>query len=167
VTFLTIHVVGSNNGLGRVPEADEEYAGRNKANLVWLRAGFEHARANKSRAVMIITQANIFPAYPPSAPERKPSGFTEIREAVAKETRAFTGEVVLVHGDTHYFRIDNPLHMRPKRGTPGAPAIENFTRVETLGTPNHHWLQAAVTPGNPRVFTFTPRIVAANVPKRP
>jgi hypothetical protein len=166
VTFITIHAVGSNNGLGRTPEADEEYAERNKANLAWLREGFEHAKRNNRRAVMIITQANIFPAYPPSAPERNPSGFSEIRESVDKETRAFGKPVVLVHGDTHYFRIDNPLHQRPKQGTPGEPAIGNFLRVETFGTPNHHWLHVTVEPNNPNVFTFSPRIVTANIPSR-
>lgn len=165
VTFITIHVVGSNNGLGRTPEADEEYAERTKANLAWLKDGFEHATRNNSRGVMIITQANIFPAYPPSAPERNPSGFAETRAAVAKEVSAFGKPVVLVHGDTHYFRIDNPLHHRPKPGTPGAPAIGNFLRVETFGTPNHHWLHVTVDPTNPNVFTFSPRIVAANLPK--
>jgi hypothetical protein len=167
VTFITIHVVGSNNGLGRTPEADEEYAERNKANLAWLRESFEHATRNGSRAVMIITQANIFPAYPPSAPERNPSGFTDVRAAVAKETREFGKNVVLVHGDSHYFRIDNPLHQRPKQGTPGEPAIGNFLRVETFGTPNHHWLHVTVDAANPNVFIFSPRIVATNLPERP
>ncbi len=166
VTFITIHVVGSNNGLGRTPEADEEYVERTKANLTWLREGFAHASSNSSRAVMIITQANIFPAYPPSAPEQNPSGFAEIRGSVEKEVRAFGKPVVLVHGDTHYFRIDNPFHQRPKQGTPGEPAIENFLRVETIGTPNHHWLHVTVDPTNPNVFAFSPRIVTANVPKR-
>jgi hypothetical protein len=73
---------------------------------------------------------------------------------------------VLVHGDTHYFRIDNPFVVRPPRGTPGEPAIGNFTRVETFGTPNHHWLQAFVDPALPSVFAFSPRIVAANLSKR-
>lgn len=165
VTFITIHVVGSNNNLGRTPEGDEEYAERTKANLAWLKEGFEHAARNKSRGVMILTQANMFPASPPSPPEANPSGLSEIRRAVEKETRALGKPVVLVHGDTHYFRIDNPFHQRPKRGTAGEPAIANFLRVETFGTPNHHWLQVTVEPNNPNVFSFSPRILEANVPK--
>lgn len=30
-------MTGSNNGLGRTPEGDEEYADRNRANLAWLK----------------------------------------------------------------------------------------------------------------------------------
>jgi len=61
------------------------------------------ASSNNGFGVMIITQENIFPAYPPSAPERNPSGFAETRAAVEKDVREFGKPVVLVHGDTHYF----------------------------------------------------------------
>ena len=71
VTFFTLHVVGSNNGLGRSPDGDAEYADRNKANLAWLHSGFEHAKANNSRAIMIMLHANIFPDYPPFAGGRR------------------------------------------------------------------------------------------------
>src|SRR5262249_2272436 len=65
ITFLTLHVVGSNNGLARTPEGDAEFAERNSADLAWLREGFEHARANNSRAVMIFQQGNPYPEFPP------------------------------------------------------------------------------------------------------
>jgi hypothetical protein len=68
---------------------------------------------------------------------------------------------VLVHGDSHFFRVDKPIQAR------GAiPAVENFTRVETFGHPSHHWLQVTVEVDEPQVFTFRRRIVAANVVKR-
>src|SRR5207248_9202520 len=65
ITFLTLHVVGSNNGLGRTPEGDAEFAERTSADLAWMRQGFEHARASNSRALMIFQQANIYPEFPP------------------------------------------------------------------------------------------------------
>ena len=65
VTFVTLHVTGSNNNHGRTPEADAEYEERNKANLAWLRQAFAHAAANNSRAVMVVQQANIFPDITP------------------------------------------------------------------------------------------------------
>jgi hypothetical protein len=164
ITFLTLHVVGSNNGRGRTAECDAEYGERNKADLQWLREGFEHAKADGSRAVMILQQANIFFSATPTATskEEQPSGFTEIRAALEAEAMAFGKPVVLVHGDTHYFRIDKPFGSRP-----GAriPALENFTRVETFGAPNHHWLEVTVEPDDPNVFTFRQRIVDANIVK--
>jgi hypothetical protein len=65
-----------------------------------------------------------------------------------KETIAFGKPVVLVHGDSHFFRMDKPLPLRAQ-GAPNLPALENFTRVETFGTPNHHWLQVTVDPNDP------------------
>ena len=78
----------------------------------------------------------------------------------------FGKPVVLVHGDSHYFRIDNPFRPKREPGKPVDPALENFLRVETFGSPNHHWLQVTVDPTDPNVFTFRRRIVAANVVKR-
>lgn len=167
VTFVTLHVVGSNNGLGRLPEGDAEYAERNKANLAWLRQGFAHAKAGNSRAFMIFQQANIFPKFPPfPGKPKEPSGYSDLHALLEQETAAFGKPVVLVHGDSHYFRIDNPYFVRPPRGTPGVPALANFLRVETFGTPNHHWVQVTVDANDSGVFSFQARSVAANVGKR-
>jgi hypothetical protein len=162
ITFLTLHVVGSNNGRGRTSEGDAEFAERNEADLAWLRAGFEHAGRNNSRAVMIMQQANIFPAFPPfpGNPKEEPSGFTELRDAIGRETQAFVKPVVLAHGDSHYFRIDKPF-MHRRAGAD--PIIENFTRVEPFGSPFHHWVAVTVDADDPNVFTFRPRMVSANM----
>jgi hypothetical protein len=68
--------------------------------------------------------------------------------------------------DSHYFRIDNPFRKNAPPGQRPPPSLENFLRVETFGTPNHHWLHVTVEANDPNVFTFRPRIVAANVIKR-
>ena len=70
----------------------------------------------------------------------------------------FPRPVVSVHGDSHYFRIDKPL-----LGSRSRRRIENFTRVETFGETDNHWLRVTVTPANPNVFVFDQRIVTANV----
>jgi hypothetical protein len=162
VTFLTLHVVGSNNGRGRTPEGNAEYAERNKANLAWLRQGFAHARATDARAIMVLQQANIFPEYAPfPGKPAEPSGLAETRAVLQKEAAAFGKPVVLVHGDSHYFRIDKPMSPRP-----GGPVMENFTRVEPFGSPYHHWVHVTIDPDDPNVFTFRPRMVPANANHR-
>jgi len=163
VTFITLHVVGSNNNLGRTPDADAEYAARNAADIAWLREGFAAART--SRAIMIIQQANIFPDFPPfpGGKPQEPNGYAELRAALEQEVRGYRKPVVLVHGDSHYFRIDQPLDRRTGRGGAGVPGFENFTRVETFGAPSHHWVQAYVRRDDPNVFSFRQRIVAPNV----
>jgi hypothetical protein len=170
VTFMTLHVVGSNNGRGRAPETDAEYEERNRANLVWLREGFAHATASNSRGIMILTQANLYPDFPPfPAPggkEASPSGFADMRDAVEQEAIAFRKPIVLVHGDSHYFRIDNPYRARPPSGRQQSQGPENFLRLELFGSPSHHWVEVTVSPDDPNVFTIRPRIVAENLVKR-
>jgi len=165
ITFITLHVVGSNNGLGRTPEGDAEFNERNAADLDWLRAGFAHAKSSGSRAVMVLQQANMFPEFTPfpGDPKKLSGGYDALRAALAKEAVDFGRPVVLVNGDSHYFRTDKP-YMR-LRSRPEQPAIENLTRLETFGAPNHHWVQATTDTGDPNVFSFRQRIVAANVVK--
>jgi hypothetical protein len=168
VTFLTVHVTGSNNGRGRTPEGDAEYAERTQANLVWLQRGFVHARARDNRAIMVLQHANLFPEFPPfPGTPQDPSGYTDLRAQIEKEAAAFGKPVVLVHGDSHFFRIDKPLSPRRVRGSAVAPILENFTRVEAFGSPYHHWVHVTVDASDPNVFTFRPRLVAANIHRPP
>lgn len=164
VTFLTLHVPGSNNGLGRTPEGDAEFAERNAADIAWLKAGMAHARSANARAVMIFQQANIFPQFPPVAGDANPNpdGFAEIRAAIAEQAAAFGKPVVLVHGDSHYFRVDKPFLVRAAGGS--SPLIPNFTRLETFGDPHHHWVEVSLEADNPEVFAFRQRMVAKNLP---
>jgi hypothetical protein len=161
ISFMTLHVVGSNNGRGYTRERDDEVAARSAANIAWMREGF--AAAQSSRAVMIIQQANMWPEFPPfpGGKPKEPSGFTELREALERAVVAYGKPVVLVHGDSHYFRVDKPFRARS-----GLPPIDNFTRVETFGAPSHHWVQVFVNRDDPNVFSFRQRIVESNLQRR-
>ena len=39
---------------------------------------------------------------------------------------------------------------------------KNFTRLETFGARNTHWVAATIDASSPNVFTFEQRVVAAN-----
>jgi hypothetical protein len=167
VSFVTLHVTGSNNGLGRTLEGDAEFAERNTANMTWLRQAFAHAKANNSRAIMVMQQANMFPEWPPfPGKPGTPNGFTDLRTLLEQQASTFQKPVILVNGDSHYFRIDNPFRKNAPPGQRPPPSLENFLRVEVFGTPNHHWLHVTIEPNDPNVFAFRPRIVSANVIKR-
>lgn len=150
VTFLGLNIPGSNNNRGRAPD---EYADRNEANLEWMGEGFDHAEADGSSAVMIAIQAN--PGF--ARPLDKRTGYNDFLSALERETLSFGKPVVLVHGDTHTFRVDKPM----TSATTGQ-RVENFTRVETFGNPDVHWVRASVDTSDPKVFTFQPEIVAEN-----
>ena len=75
------------------------------------------------------------------------------------DIKSFAGsnQVVLVHGDTHFFKLDKPLIDQ-------AHLLPNFTRLETFGSPNVHWVKATANPRSRNYFTFEPMVVAANHP---
>lgn len=172
VLFVTLHMVGSNNNLGRTPEMDAEFMARNAANLAWMKQAFDLAKSSGSKGIMIIAQANpgFENLWTPNLqrrylrglelqlPEtRNTTGYDEFLSMIEKETLAFAKPVVYVHGDTHIFRVDKPLV-----GSKSGRIIENFTRVETFGFPETHWVRAIVDPEDPNVFSFKPQIVKKN-----
>ena len=156
VMFVGLHIVGSNNNLGRDPEADAEYQTRNAANLAWLRDSFTLAKRNNLAGVMLIIQANPLFERPPE--ER--TGFNDFIAALEPAVKDFGKPVVLVHGDTHYFQINKPLPIL--NPIEPQPRLWNFTRVETFGSPDIHWIKATIDPTSPHVFEFQPMIVTKN-----
>ena len=176
VTYVTLNIQGSCNNLCDTNPDPAEYAARNAANIVWMRAAFASAKANDSAALMLISQGN--PGFDPSDPTRAPlrdprtlvqsgadpDGFREFLVALRDEIVAFRKPVSYVHGDSHYFRIDRPMLDSLGR------RLENFTRVETFGnnasavtlTNDVQWLKVLVDPNSREVFAYQAQIVPAN-----
>lgn len=156
VVFVGLNVQGSNNNRGRTLEQDAEYAVRNEAVNAFMRESFAIAKEVDSPAVMLIIQAN--PDFE-RARGNPASGFRDFLNVLEQETLAFAPRpVVLVHGDSHYLRIDKPL-----TASASGRRIENFTRVETFGGRDDHWVRGSVDPRDPNVFSFTQRIVDATI----
>ena len=149
-TFLGLNVPGPNNNRD---EASSEYARRNEANLEWMHEGFERAAAEESSALMIVFQAN--PGF--ELPPEERTGYNDLLAALEEETVAFGKPVALVHGDTHTLRIDKPM-----TSSTSGEWVENFTRVETFGSPMVGWVRAGVDTSDPEVFTFQPEMVEEN-----
>jgi len=66
--------------------------------------------------------------------------------------------VLLVHGDSHYFRIDKPMYVPAAQGAPRR-RVQRFTRLETFGELDPHWVKLRVDPRSREVFSFEPQIV--------
>lgn len=157
VAFATLHIIGSNNNLQRNRAAVDEYLERNEANLVWLAASFAEARAQDRAALVLSIQAN--PYFEKHADER--SGFNDFLAALERETIAFRKPVLLIHGDSHYFRVDQPM----MAGTgPQRRRVDTFMRLEVYGERDVHGvlvsvdLAEAISP-----FTFRPLLVRENL----
>jgi hypothetical protein len=43
--------------------------------------------------------------------------------------------------------------------------VENFTRLETFGHPDAHWVRVVLDPADPQVFSFRQEIVQPNLIK--
>ena len=82
-------------------------------------------------------------------------GYTAFLSALSGETENFNGQVVMAHGDPHFFKVDKLLAIP-------ANLLKNFTRVETFGSPNIYWVKISVDPRSRNVFSFEPMIVPDN-----
>ncbi len=151
VLFAGLNVPGDANNFGQ-----PEFAARNRANLAWIQEAFDLAERHDLGAIMLIMQAN--PHFELGATNRVRRGFNEMLDLLETRSVGYRRPVVLVHGDSHYFRIDQPLVSRHSHRR-----IENFTRVETYGNPDVHWIKASVDWRNPNVFAFERQIVRANL----
>jgi hypothetical protein len=151
IVFAGFNIPGGANNFGQ-----PEFKARNEANCAWLKDAFALAKKENRRGIMLVIQAN--PHFDLPATNQVRRGFNQWLKLLEEETLAFGKPVVLVHGDTHYFRIDKPL-----LGTKSKRRIEHFTRVETFGYPDVHWLRARVDPRDPNLFSFHIELVEQNL----
>src|SRR4029453_10889797 len=105
------------------PEQAAEVDARIQAALEWVDATFDQAEADGPEGVGIAQQAIV--------------------DRIAARTAAFDGDVLLLQGDTHTFKVDNPL------------GLANFTRIVVHGeTLPFEYLRLRVAPRREPLFTW-------------
>jgi hypothetical protein len=109
--FVALNVPGSNNNV-----RNPEHAPRMRAVHSWLDEAA--LLAEKRKGLVVLMQANPFVTVPRD-------GYQSLRNRLRELGDRFPGRVVLVHGDTHIYRDDEPL--------PG------LRRVEVWGSPFVDW----------------------------
>lgn len=160
---------------------DAEYASRNSANLAWLEEVLTFATGHPSiNLVVIAFQGNPFERFlePTSTSNNNVyirSGYEDFVSLVRTKTlqlQAAGKQVLAVHGDTHTARTGKRLTATYPGCDPavttncvavpfsGSP-IANFTRIETFGQNNVHWIKVTVDKqtGN---FTSEAMVVPGN-----
>jgi hypothetical protein len=115
--FVGLNVPGSNNNVGRSAEMDREAADRMRAVFSWLDEAERQMRCETT--LVLLMQANPF-----LRTRGRVDGFAELRERLARLAQEYPRRVVLVHGDTHRYRDDEPLPGLRRIEVPGAPAVE-------------------------------------------
>jgi hypothetical protein len=140
IVFATVHMTGSNNNLQQRDGAIEEHLARETRNATWLEETFFLAERD-SRALVLLIHAN--PQW--DARWWEPTGFDQFRTRLAAFAGRFDRPIIVVHGDSHTFRIDKPL-----RGSP------NITRVEVFGPPQRGAVIIDIDAEAPELLRFTP-----------
>lgn len=139
VLFVSLHVVGSNDNLGRTKQMDAEHDARAAANAAWLEESLALARAADVRALVLAMQAN-----PGFESLRWGSGFRALMARIEQGAARLAKPVLLVHGDTHLQRMSRPL-----------PSV-NLKRVEVYGSPRVGWVRVTVEPQGDDPFLIEP-----------
>ncbi|MCX7891928.1 MAG: hypothetical protein N2544_06120 [Burkholderiales bacterium] len=146
VLFVGVNVPGTNNNRRPPPRGEAEYRARSDAVNAWLAESFAAAAREGLRGVVVFLHAN--PGLGgKSVPRGWPDGYEALRRELAAHARSFAGPVLVVHGDTHRFRIDRPLD-DPQSGR----TLANVTRVEVFGAPWNGWVRVDVDPASPDLF---------------
>jgi hypothetical protein len=116
MTFIGLNVPGgSDPALGDA---------RMAATLEWLDTSLSVAEARRSRRIVVFMHAD--PRFERVGAD---DAYGRLRAVLATHAKWFQGRLVLVHGDTHHFRDDEPV--------PG------LRRIEPWGAPFVSWLRVA------------------------
>lgn len=150
LTFATIHLPGSGNGLMPFPKrtaADDADAQRRLDGAIsWLRTTFADARARNSTAVVIAFHAGLALNWPAGHEYRAP--YVPFVAALEEEAGRFRLPVLMVHGDNHQFIVDRPF-----------PRARNLTRMMVPGSHDVGWVRVIVRPGAASPFAFESHVI--------
>ena len=120
VLFVTVNIPGGSNndddlwntgpfGAVRSGPQIQEVAQRTAADLRWLDAAFAQAQALGARAVVIAEQADMWDLDGTGPSLAHIANYEPFIARIATLTKAFAKPVLLINGDSHKYRSDNPL----------------------------------------------------------
>ncbi len=128
VMFATVHIVGSNNNLeSRDISATREFFERDAANVSWIQTTFEQARLQQATALVFAFQADVLENKTPWEDFPGWSGFrNSMGQTLLPLASSWGKPVLVVHGDSHQFKIDQPFQLDKK-------PMKNVTRLIVPG----------------------------------
>jgi hypothetical protein len=172
VLYVVLNFQGSNDNLphagvdgetrsdAEIARQTAEHNARQAANIHWLQESYAKAAQVGAKGVVVAWQSD--PNFNNEQKLQLPQydGLIALRDELRRQVIAFPGQSLLVHGDSHYFKIDKPLNYD------NGQVITKFTRVETFGASNTHWVSLTIDPQDPQLFQLRPQIVPGNVNDR-
>ncbi|WP_406192331.1 hypothetical protein OH807_00740 [Kitasatospora sp. NBC_01560] len=172
--FVTVNLPGGSNNDADpwygAPTASQEQldevAHRTAADLRWLDTAFVLARAGGVSSVVVTAQADMWDLD--GKPASHVANYEPFVADLASRTTAFGKPVLLLMGDSHVYRSDNPLTQGSAcTGDEGVCSYDAWNSHPSYQVPNFHrivvhgstvpleWLKLTVTPGahNPTTAT--------------
>jgi hypothetical protein len=132
---------------------------RSAANLRWLQAAFDSARAEHSRALVLALQADMWDPEAIAAGGAGLDKYTPFVAKLAALTLKYQRPVLLLNGDTHLYETDQPL-ADPASKTAvihHTPAVTNSWRVVVQGSTNApaEWLKLVIDTRRAQPFSWS------------
>lgn len=137
--FVTLHIVGTDNGREEIDESRESVAlaavnARDAANLAWLDAGFDRATARGAAGLTVIIHADPDDIAKKSTRDIACSAdlptdcnpHWAFLDRLRKQARAFEKPVLLVHGSTDEYCLDKDFGRRALDGQVEAANLWRF-----------------------------------------
>ena len=132
VMFVTVNVPGGSNndtdpwyGAPAMSQRQaDEVSTRSAAALRWLDTAFRKATDNGDSALLITLQADMWDAD--GKPVAHLSQYKQFIDRIAANTKAFGKPVLLINGDSHIYRSDNPLKQGAACATETTPGIKTM-----------------------------------------
>jgi hypothetical protein len=153
IVYVTVNIPGGSNndtdpwyGTPSMSTAQaNEVAVRTAADLRWIDAGFAFAKSNDSKGVVIAEQADMWDFD--GKPASHLTQYKPFVQHIAQGALAFEHPVLLINGDSHTYKSDNPLALTDPQSTIHNLGydVPNFHRIVVHGsTTPLEWLRLTV-----------------------
>jgi len=143
--FVTLDVPGGSNddadpwygAPSESPAQQQEREQRTAADLRWLDLAFQAAHRSDVTSVVLATQADMWDLDGKTAAHL--TNYEPLIASIARHTTEFRRPVLLLNGDSHVYRSDDPLEPgSPCTGEPGVCATDAWTAHPSYDVPNFH-----------------------------
>ncbi len=145
ILFAAVNVPGGSNNDAdpwygaptASPQQTTEAANRTGAALRWLDRAFDTASKVHARSVVVMTQADLWDLDGKDVSHL--ANYEPIVSSLATHTTAFRKPVLLLNGDSHVYRSDNPLQQAsPCTGDSGVCSYDAWNSHPSYDVSNFH-----------------------------
>ena len=177
VTFVTVHIVGSNDNFGRTPEMDAEHLERKAANIAWMKQAFAEAKASQQprcrdpdagqsglREFLAANRQDPLLHSVHSSRTALPTRRRRLRRLCSGACRR-VGDLRQA-GRLPPWRHSSVPDRQAALQQEDQPSVRELHARGDLRWPDSHWVRITVDPADPQLFRFKAEIVPENVVNR-